>query len=155
MCVLLGISWFIRVKNGNNMYDGPSAPWLVTGKLLKSKEQCTQYGHGFKDNYINDKLQYVICGFDTRGTVTEINPQTGEQKQRPIKPKESVWYQYEKIFTDDYKLVSEDYKKFLLSFENKEYEGVENEPYRRVWTKPITSYASNYNLFVNLWLKSF
>jgi len=43
--------------------------------------------------------------------------------------------------------VSEDYKKFLLSFENKEYEGVENEPYRRVWTKPITSYASNYNLF--------
>ena len=25
--------------------------------------------------------------------------------------------------------------------------GVQNEPYRRVWTKPITSYASNYNLF--------
>jgi glycosyltransferase involved in cell wall biosynthesis len=58
-----------------------------------------------------------------------------------------VWYLYEKIFTDDYKLVSEDYKKFLLSFENKEYENVNNEPYRRVWTKPITSYASNYNLF--------
>ena len=38
-------------------------------------------------------------------------------------------------------------KKFLLSFENKEYDDVENEPYRRVWTKPITSYAANYNLF--------
>ena len=76
-----------------------------------------------------------------------IDQKTGEQKQRPIKPKESVWYQYERIFTDDYNLVSEDYKKFLLSFENKEYENVHNEPYRRVWTKPITSYASNYNLF--------
>ena len=43
--------------------------------------------------------------------------------------------------------MSEDYKKFLLSFENKEYENVNNEPYRRVWTKSITSYATNYNLF--------
>ena len=28
---------------------------------------------------INDKIQYVICGFDTRGTMTEINPKTGEE----------------------------------------------------------------------------
>ena len=28
-----------------------------------------------------DKLQYVLCGFDTRGTVTEINSQTGEHKK--------------------------------------------------------------------------
>ena len=36
--VLLGISWFIRVKKGKNMYIGPPAPWLVTGKVLKSEE---------------------------------------------------------------------------------------------------------------------
>jgi glycosyltransferase involved in cell wall biosynthesis len=32
-------------------------------------------------------------------------------------------------------------------FTNDEYDGIENEPYRRVWTKPVSSYASNYNLF--------
>ena len=30
---------------------------------------------------------------------------------------------------------------------NSEFENVANEPYRRVWTKPISTYASNYNLF--------
>ena len=29
-----------------------------------------------------DKLQFVLCGFDTRGTVTEINQQTGEHKKK-------------------------------------------------------------------------
>jgi len=28
-----------------------------------------------------------------------------------------------------------------------EYPNIQNEPYRRVWTKPISTYASNYNLF--------
>ena len=60
---------------------------------------------------------------------------------------ESVWYLYEKIFTDDYRIVSPEYKKFLLKFVQEEYPDVKNEPYRRVWTKHISSYASNYNLF--------
>ena len=36
----------------------------------------------------NDKLQFVLCGFDTRGSVTEINQQTGEHKKRNILPHE-------------------------------------------------------------------
>ena len=96
---------------------------------------------------INDKLQYVLCGFDTRGTVTEINKQTGEQKQRPIRPEETVWVNYEKIFTNDYSTISPDYKKFLDTFKEGEYFDVENEGYRRVWTKPITTYAKNYSRF--------
>jgi hypothetical protein len=28
-----------------------------------------------------NKLQFVLCGFDTRGVMTEINKETGEQKQ--------------------------------------------------------------------------
>ena len=29
----------------------------------------------------SDKLQFVLCGFDTRGSVTEINAETKEQKK--------------------------------------------------------------------------
>ena len=96
---------------------------------------------------INDKTQYVICGFDTRGTVTEINPKTGEQKQRPILPEETVWAKYEQIFTDNYKIISDDYKKFLLEYKEGDYVSDESLPYVRVWTKPVTSYAMNYSKF--------
>ena len=60
---------------------------------------------------------------------------------------ESVWYKYEQIFTNNYATISEGYKKHLLSFTKDEYHDVANEPYRRVWTKPISTYATNYNLF--------
>ena len=94
-----------------------------------------------------NELQYVLCGFDTRGTMTEINPQTGEQKQRPIKPHETVWYEYEKIFTDNYKIVTPEYKTFLEKFSQSPFENEEKENYIRVWTKPVTSYAKNYSKF--------
>jgi glycosyltransferase involved in cell wall biosynthesis len=94
-----------------------------------------------------DKVQFVVCGFDLRGNVTVYNKDTGEETVRNITPQESVWFQYEKIFTDNYSIVSPEYKAHLLKFENKEYSDIANEAYRRVWTKPVTSYASNYNLF--------
>jgi glycosyltransferase involved in cell wall biosynthesis len=94
-----------------------------------------------------DKLQFVLCGFDTRGTVTEINQQTKEQKQRNILPHETVWAQYEKIFTQNLTTVSEDYKKFLLNYTQESFPNEMNEPYLRVWTKPVTSYAKNYSKF--------
>ena len=94
-----------------------------------------------------DKIQFVLCGFDTRGTVTTINEQTGEQSTRDIKPTESVWFRYEKIFTDNYKIISDKYRDHLLRFTKEEYSDYQNEPYRRVWTKPINTYATNYNLF--------
>jgi glycosyltransferase involved in cell wall biosynthesis len=94
-----------------------------------------------------DRLQFVLCGFDTRGTITEINQQTGEQKKRDIKPHETVWVQYEKIFTQNYSNVSNEYKKFLEGFKDEIYPGEGNEGYVRVWTKPVTSYAKNYSRF--------
>jgi glycosyltransferase involved in cell wall biosynthesis len=100
-----------------------------------------------KLNDKKDKLQFVLCGFDTRGTITEINQQTGEQKQRPIKPHESVWYEYEKIFTDNYKIVTPEYKKYLEKFAQSSFENEQLESYLRVWTKPVTSYAKNYAKF--------
>jgi len=96
---------------------------------------------------LQDKLQYYVCGFDIRGNVTEINKQTGEKTQRPIKPEETVWIQYEKIFTNDYKIITPKYKEFLDKYEDNEYLGWENENYVRVWTKPVTSYAKNYSKF--------
>ena len=96
---------------------------------------------------IKDKLQFVVCGFDTRGTMTEINQQTGEQKQRPIKPHETVWYEYEKIFTDNYKIVTPEYKDYLEKFVQDPFENEVKENYLRVWTKPVTSYAKNYSKF--------
>jgi len=96
---------------------------------------------------IQDKLQYYVCGFDTRGTVTEINKETGQQTQRPIKPQETVWVRYEEIFTNNYKIITPEYKLFLDKFEEGEYPAIENENYVRVWTRPVDSYARNYAKF--------
>jgi glycosyltransferase involved in cell wall biosynthesis len=100
-----------------------------------------------KSDGLLDKIQFVICGFDLRGKMTNINKQTGQQTTRDITPKESVWYEYEKIFTNNYTSISPEYKAHLLKFKEVEYEDVANEPYRRVWTKHISDYATNYNLF--------
>jgi len=92
-------------------------------------------------------LQFVLCGFDTRGSVTEINPQTKEQKKRPIRPEETVWAKYESIFTQNYSYVSEEYKKHLLKFTQDDFNQSNDESYLRVWTQPVTSYAKNYSKF--------
>jgi len=96
---------------------------------------------------VKDKLQYYVCGFDTRGTVTEINKQTNQETKRAIKPEETVWVKYEEIFTDKYKIVTPKYKEYLDKFEDGEYPGWQNENYVRVWTKPTTTYAKNYSKF--------
>jgi glycosyltransferase involved in cell wall biosynthesis len=121
--------------------------WLGGSSHLEDLKLLNGLVNKFKSDNLLDKVQFVLCGFDLRGNITMINPETGEQTQRPIKPMESVWYKYEQIFTDNYSTVSEGYKNHLLSFSKEEYEGIENEPYRRVWTKPVSTYASNYNLF--------
>ena len=94
-----------------------------------------------------DKFSMYLCGFDIRGTVTEINQQTGEQKQRDIKPEETVWARYEEIFTDNYKTVDPKHKEFLMSFKDEEYVSDVLPFYNRIWTKPVTSYAANYKWF--------
>lgn len=137
--------------------------WLGGSSHLKDLEILNGVVGKLRSDGLLEKVQFVLCGFDLRGTHTDIinqvgpdgkpiiDPVTGkqktEQKVRNILPKESVWYQYERIFTDDYKSVSPEYKDFLMTFKQEEYANVANEPYRRVWTKPISTYATNYNLF--------
>jgi glycosyltransferase involved in cell wall biosynthesis len=62
-------------------------------------------------------------------------------------PHETVWASYEKIFTQNYSTVSEEYKKHLLNYSQETYDNENSESYSRVWTKPVTSYAKNYSKF--------
>lgn len=121
--------------------------WLGGSSHLEDLKLLNGMSGKLKSDGLIDKVQFVLCGYDLRGNVIMINKDTGEKQSRAITPKESVWYRYEQIITDDYKIVSPEYKEFLLKFERKEYPNIQDQPYRRVWTKPISTYAMNYNLF--------
>jgi len=126
-------------RNGKSMLCGNSHKHdleLLRGNIKKI------HGEG-----LTDQVKFYLCGYDLRGTVTMIDPNTKEQKQRPIQPKESVWFEYEQMFTDNFVMVSPQYKESLLRFEKNSTFDSTNEPYERVWTKPITTYATNYNNF--------
>ena len=121
--------------------------WLGGSSHLEDLKLLKGMVRRLKADKLLDKVQFVLCGYDLRGNVTTIDENTGEQKSRPLQPKESVWYEYEKIFTDNFSIVSPEYKEWLHKFTKEEYPDIDNQPYRRVWTKPIKTYASNYNLF--------
>ena len=118
--------------------------WLGGSSHLYDLE-LMQNGISSTYNSFKDKVQFVLCGFDTRGSVTVID-ESGKQQQRPIQPFETVWYKYEGFFTDNFKVLSLPYKAYLSTFKEGDYDDT-NEPYRRRWTKDINTYATNYNTF--------
>jgi glycosyltransferase involved in cell wall biosynthesis len=79
----------------------------------------------FADPDIKDKVQVVMCGYDTRGTMTEVNPETGEEVTRKITPEESIWNNFEDIFND--------------------FGKADKDQYVRRNTLPITQYGKHYN----------
>lgn len=120
--------------------------WLGGSSHLYDLQNLRGVVNKIKSAGLIDKVQFVLCGFDIRGKVREQTPD-GKIIERAIRPEETVWSKYEEIFTDNYSIISEEYKNFLLKYDKSEFKGIENEPYRRVWTKPVTTYATNYNLF--------
>jgi glycosyltransferase involved in cell wall biosynthesis len=112
--------------------------WLGGSSHLSDIELMKQGIESIQNEY-KDKTQFVLCGFDLRGTVNEINQQTGKVTQRPIQPHETVWSKYENIFTSNYKAVDEKYKSFLLTYAQADYPDM-NVPY-------VSKYAMNYNYF--------
>ena len=87
-----------------------------------------------------NKVQFVLCGYDLRGSITEYKPD-GTKTTRDIKPLESVWYRFEKNITDNYNIVSPLYKDFLLKFfPNLDFPMSNNESYRRCWTRSVDNY---------------
>jgi len=119
--------------------------WVGGSSHLSDIELLTNGISSIYNNF-RGKIQFVLCGFDLRGSITEINKQTGEKKSRNIKPEETVWYKYEKIFTNNYTELDTDYINFLKMFKEAEYDDL-NKPYIRRWTKEINKYATNYNYF--------
>jgi len=86
-------------------------------------------------------LQFVLCGFDLRG-VSKYYEVRG--KKIPI----SVWANYEAIVTDNYRTVDSNdraYLNSLLLFDRSVKMNDDDTAYKRVWTKPVNEYASNYN----------
>ncbi|MBU1082711.1 MAG: hypothetical protein KKB59_19655 [Spirochaetes bacterium] len=79
----------------------------------------------FTDKEVRDKIQFVMCGYDTRGTMTEVNPVTKEERTRPITAEESIWNKFEDIFND--------------------YGRIPKGQYVRRNTLPITKYGQHYN----------
>lgn len=119
--------------------------WLGGSSHLSDIE-LLESGISSTYNSYKNKVQFVLCGYDLRGNVTMIDQETGKKTERPIQPHETVWYRYEKIFTENYKVLDEEYKNFLQSFIQAPYND-EDKPYRRRWTQDISKYALNYNTF--------
>jgi glycosyltransferase involved in cell wall biosynthesis len=76
-----------------------------------------------------------------------INPKEPQFCEPTIKPEETVWYKYENIFTDNGKLISPEYQKFLYKFKEEDDSMFNDEFYHRVWTRPVQNYAKNYTKF--------
>lgn len=94
---------------------------------------------------VRDKMQVVLCGYDLRGTMSILDKDGKTIEQRPIKPEESVWYSYEKTCTNNYSLCTPEYKEFLHGFlKDVQWPMVDNEFYRREWTKDVTEFAKHY-----------
>ena len=128
---------FVGDKNPSK--DGRLRVGVICGSShLKDLELCK----GLAQQVDPNKVQIVLCGFDTRGSRT-IHYPDGRSETRPIEPSESVWCDYERIFTDNYRTISPQHKDFLLKY-MKADDPIENEAYRRMWTRDINNYATHY-----------
>lgn len=83
-----------------------------------------------------DKVQFVLCGFDA-GYYKD-----GEKKvQLPYSL--TCWGNWEKNLTDNYTTISNEHLEFLNKYEKTDYET--NEAYKRIWTKSIYTYHTNFD----------
>jgi len=104
----------------------------------------------WSNNELRDKFQVVMCGFDTRGTITEMGP-NGQRKTRAILPHETVWCKFEEIFTSGYKDQENDpeYYKWLKKIQKAKDTDYKDEQYTknyvRRWTLPLTQYGKHYD----------
>lgn len=101
------------------------------------------------DQNLRNKYQIVMCGYDIRGYITEVDQYGNVVNNRKILPHETIWNNFESVFTDNYNpnIISESYKKYLLKCENSTYKesDVYEGSYVRRWTLPLTQYGKHYN----------
>lgn len=111
---------------------------------LKIMEQSM--GMLYNNIELKDKFQIVLCGFDTRGSITEILP-NGQHKVRQIQPHETVWNKFEAIFTKEYNGLNDDqeYVSWLKKIKKGTYPEENTKRFIRRWTLPLTQYAKHYD----------
>ena len=146
-----------------NVYVFPNAIDPTDSRFIVKKEPCNKLRIGFimgstheadlatMDGFtgklsqdVLDKIELVLCGFDNRGSIT-VFAADGSKQVRPIRPQENVWYRYEKMVTNNYKIVSPQYKQFLEQFiPDSVYPFAEQEGYKRCWTKDMNHYYQHY-----------
>jgi glycosyltransferase involved in cell wall biosynthesis len=121
--------------------------WLGGSSHIKDMENLR--GLGLTQKSFNAKTQIVLCGFDTRGNVQFMNPETKQVQTRPMQPQETTWFMYECFLTDNYKNLESDreYLTYLMTFVDDANYNTVDKPYRRIWTKAINQYANGYNNF--------
>ena len=66
--------------------------WLGGSSQLADLEILRGLFQRLRVDKIMDKTQIVLCGWDKRGSHTDIDQTTGEQRMRPILPKETSWF---------------------------------------------------------------
>lgn len=100
----------------------------------------------YANKELKDKFQIIMCGFDTRGSITEISPD-GSKNTRPILPHETIWNKFEEIFTSNHKEQSEDpeYFEWLKKIKREDYPNQYLKNYIRRWTLPLTQYGKHYD----------
>ena len=119
--------------------------WLGGSSHLYDIELMTDGISRIITNY-KDSVQFVLCGFDTRGKMVFYDKDKKTNTERDILPKETVWFKYEKIFTKNFSFLDEDYINYLMEFTDTDYDCL-NKSYVRRWTRNIDIYAYNYNYF--------
>lgn len=98
------------------------------------------------DSDLRGKYQVILCGFDTRGTVTQVAPD-GREHTRKILPHETIWNKFEEIFTSNYSICDDEYKNYLSKYTKEPYKNmpVSELDYLRRWTLPLTQYGKHYD----------
>ena len=91
-----------------------------------------------------DKIRFVVCGFDLNHTITYTDAQ-GNTRQRLATFEENLWGDFERILTDNYSIVSPEYKDYLSKMVQQPYPYESLEPYSRRWTKDIDNYLTHYD----------
>jgi glycosyltransferase involved in cell wall biosynthesis len=122
--------------------NGTTQEVVFNQELMKELQARNIWDQKIID-YINkckgdiDKIPIMPNDLKTlyKGKVFTVN-------QRQIKADESVYYQYEKILTDNYKLLKDDnYKRWLMNFQKLNYPG--KQYFSRIWTRPANTYAES------------
>ena len=126
-------------RNGKTMWCGNSH--LQDLKLLEPSMTML-----YNNTSLENKFQMIMCGFDTRGSITEIKPD-GSRTTRAILPQETVWLKFEEIFNNKYSDVKKDaeYFKWLSKIKREDYPEQYEKSYVRRWTLPLTQYGKHYD----------